>query len=115
MSHIVNFVLIIYHIVIIVNGFLSFINTSFLHYIKIKYKYSKIFGVILMVKIIEDVNRDSIRNYTSKIRKKLESINRLTCDDEYESISEDDLDTIVSTLKNIYDKIGLIQITYTEE
>lgn len=68
-----------------------------------------------MVKIIEDLNRDSIRNYTSKIRKKLESINYLTRDDVFESVPEEDLDKIVSVLKNIYDKIGPIQITYTEE
>lgn len=68
-----------------------------------------------MVKIIEDVNRDSIRNYTSKIRKKLESINCLTCDDEWESISEEDLNEIISILKNVYDIIGPIQITYSEE
>ena len=68
-----------------------------------------------MIRVIENLNRDSILKYTSKIRQKLESINRLTYDDELDSISEEEVDEIVNILKNIYDKVGPIQITYTEE
>ena len=71
--------------------------------------------MVRVIERLESTGRDQIRRYASKIKRRVESISRLAYDSEFGSIPDDKVAEIADILRNIYNEIGAVQITYTKE